>query len=170
MSGDVAVQVEEFFEDDVYELLVGINGYLKQGAYDMSREDRIIFMQKLTNVNDHFRRSWWETDERLDSMGDPVTAVFLYQLLATTREWYARQLGRLTSGDHCGLCLYITYSLYGQCATYPAKPFLTKTMDGERLVELYMEVYRETDLSKIHWEFPRTHEDSRKELLNTNKK
>jgi len=163
MDLKVTIEVEELFGDGVFALLKGIHKYVSE-AYGMTRADRTGFLQKLSDVNDYFRRDWWELSEKpIDTMGDPVTIVFLFRLLETTLGWYQKQRD-FTPEDHCGLCLYITYALFGQCTTYPAKPFLTKKMDGERLPDLYLSVFNDTGLTTMHWNFAREHDSALKRL------
>lgn len=161
----VTVEVENCFTGEVHELLRQFHTYLRLGPYEMTYTDRQATMARICEMNDHYRTHWWETVEKLDTMVDPISVVFLYEIYMATADWFRRQRDRSPT-NHCSLCLFLMYTLVGQCINYKRKPFLTKTMDYEELTGRVLRVYDETDLTGLHFTFMKRYPEVLEELTN----
>ena len=105
-------------------------------------------MQTLT---DHVRK--------LDAQRELVTPVFLFSVLQITREWYMRrEQGKFSSKVYGVLCLYIIFKVYGRT------PLVTLD-GGVKLPDLYLQVYKQTTLSKLYVDSVKEYERAGKELL-----
>lgn len=138
---------------EIFELLMNLNSYLYHGPYCMSINDRNDVLALICKINDFFSLDTkWETVERVDTLDDPTSIVFLFEIFRATEDWYYNQED-WSAGKHCALCMYLLFSLFGQCTGYSVRPFLIEDLKSDKMFKCVLSVLMDTPLTKYHITF-----------------
>ena len=148
--------IEEQFPQPVFKLLQHFATYLLTSSYAFSQDGRIKAFAILYKVA-KFIRSWESAAEKdINSMSDTVTIVSLFELFRDSEKWfheYKSKHPKYTLRDHLHLCLYVMYSLYGQCTGYPTNVFSVGTFfkNGAGLVGCAVELLTKIETDYINF-------------------
>lgn len=139
--------------------------YLAKGPYGLTTDERTNVFGIIFRFNELFKKAW-ETDEKQYTLDDPFSVVFLYLVWRRTERWYENQTREYGVLDHCSLCMYLMYTLYGYCTTYTAKPFASKFIfgTGQELVRRALQIIQNTSVTKAHMTFIGNHKEIAHEL------
>ena len=151
--------------EETNQRLSEFNRYLMNGPHGVSSDlDRLGILAVIYRANNRFRKRW-EATEKLCTLDDPCSIVFLYVVWRSTEEWFkeTRQVtkGKYSYSDHSSMCLFLMYILYGFCTTYPASSFYDPPfsfVSGPELIRYAMRIILDTDLSRLYRDFFRTEE------------